>query len=73
MDKDLLFNYLLNGATYGDYKQALENKEDSVDNMRPSTRDEVLEAWILVKDEMGDKYKCGGRMKQNGGNTMQNV
>lgn len=64
-DFDLLYDTLVNGGTYGDYRSELQDRSMPQEQQNfDISEDDILAAWILGKDEKSEQYAKGGHIHQ---------
>lgn len=64
-DFNLLYETLLSGGTYGEYKQQLQDRSMPQEKPQEITEDDILQAWILGKDEESEQFASGGHVHQS--------
>lgn len=64
-DFDLLYDVLVSGGTYSDYRSELQDRSMPQEQQNfDISEDDVLAAWILGKDEESEQYARGGHIHQ---------
>lgn len=63
-DFDLLYDTILSGGTYSDYRSELQDRSMPQEVPQVITEDDILAAWILGKDEESEQYARGGHIHQ---------
>lgn len=64
-DFDLLYDVLVNGGTYSDYRSELQDRSMPQEQQNfDISEDDVLATWILGKDEESEQYARGGHIHQ---------
>lgn len=64
-DFGLLYDTLLSGGTYSDYRSELQDRSMPQEVPQEITEDDILAAWILGKDEESEQYARGGHIHQD--------